>query len=62
MSRPYENLKLSEAATGDVLENKMLLKASQMSQEKTCVEKTVNQVLSCEICKLFKNSYFEEHL
>ena len=31
------NLKLSEAATGDVLYNKVFLKISQMSQEKTFV-------------------------
>ena len=30
------NLKLSEAATGDVLENKVLLKISQISRETAC--------------------------
>ena len=28
----------------------------------TLLKKTPTQVLSCEICKLFKNNYFEEHL
>ena len=32
-----ENLKLSEAATRDVLQNKVLLKISQISQKITCV-------------------------
>ena len=64
------NLNLSEVATGDVLGNKVALKMSQISQEKTCAgvsyatlsKNTLTQVLSCEICKLFKNNYFEEHL
>ena len=25
-------------------------------------KKTPTQVLSCEVCKTFKNTYFEEHL
>ena len=26
------------------------------------IKKTSTQVLSCEICEIFKNTYFEEHL
>ena len=26
------------------------------------LKKTPTKVLSCEVCKLFKNNYFEEHL
>ena len=37
----------------------MCLKVSQISQENACVGV---QVLSCEICEIFKKTYFEEHL
>ena len=55
----------------------VFLNNSQNSQERTCVgvslklqfwetatllKKTLTQVFSCQICKLFKNNYFEEHL
>ena len=72
------NLKLSEAATGDVLLNKTFLKILLILQEKPVLEslfnkvtvlgawnfikKTLTQVISCENCKHFKNNYFEEHL
>ena len=54
------------------------LKISQTSQENTCVgvffmklqafslqvfqKETPTQVLSCEVCETFKNTYFEEYL
>ena len=45
---------------------KAVLKNSQYSQENTCVrvpeKETPTQVFSCEYCKIFKNTYFEEHL
>ena len=41
----------SKTATGGVLLKKVLLKILQ-----------IPQVLSCEIRKNFKNTYFEEHL
>ena len=28
---------------------------------KTFIKETPTQVFSCEICKMFKNTYFEEH-
>ena len=56
----------SEAATGGVLLKKVFLKISQISQENTCVDdyskETPIQEIPCEICKFFKNKYFEKHL
>ena len=37
----------------------MCLKFSQILQEKACVGALV---LSCEICEIFKKTYFEEHV
>ena len=65
------NLKMSEATTGDVLWNKVFLKHSQISLEKTCV--VVSFWLSCSsedlfshtcafLWNFFKNNYFEEHV
>ena len=31
-------------------------------QPASFLKKTLTQVLSCEICETFKNTYFEEHL
>ena len=39
----------------------MFLKISQISQENNCVGLSKTGV-SCEICKMFKNTYFKEHL
>ena len=57
---------------------KLFLKISQYSPENVCVgifvsknavlqpatflKETPTQNVSCEFCKIFKNSYFEEHL
>ena len=41
------------AATGGVLRKKVFLKISQ---------ETPIQVFFCEICEIFKNIYFKEHL
>ena len=54
---------------------KMYLKISQISQETTYEsllnkaaglelyqKETLTQLLSCEICEIFKNAYFEDHL
>ena len=53
---------------------KVFLKISQISQENTCVgvffskveckfiKKRDSQETFCEICEIFKNAYFEEHL
>ena len=41
----------TEATTGGALLKKAFLKISQYSQ-----------AFSCEYCKIFKNTYFEEHL
>ena len=40
---------------------KLLLKFAQHSQENTCVGAPI-QMFSYEFCKIFKNTYFEEHL
>ena len=34
----------------------------QLWEPATLLKKAPTQVFSCEICKLFKNNYFEEHL
>ena len=62
----------AEAATRGVLRKKMFLKISQNSQENPCArvsfltnfvkKKTLAQVFSCEFCKMFKNTCFEEHV
>ena len=46
---------------------KDFLKILQNSKENTCLgvsflKKRLQQVISCEIWKIFKNTYFEEHL
>ena len=43
----------------------MFLKISQISQENTgnfSEKETPTQLFSCEICEIFKNTYFEEHI
>ena len=91
------NLKLSEAATGDLMLKEVFLKRRTGVTEPavhrfsiqnrsflkihrkrpvlkslfnkvavlgsaTLLRKTPTQMLSCEICEIFKNNYFEEHL
>ena len=59
-----------EAATGGVLQKKVFTKISQISQETPVLglglqlyyKETPTQVFSCEICEIFKNTYFEEYL
>ena len=46
------------AAAGGVLYKEVLVKVLQISQEK----ESPTQVFSCQICEIFKNSNFEEHL
>ena len=46
---------------------KLFLKITQYSQENTCgvffqQKEVATQVFSCEYCKIFKKTYFEEHL
>ena len=46
---------------------KLFLKITQYSQENTCgvsfqQKEIATQVFSCEYCKIFKKTYFEEHL
>ena len=48
----------TEAAAGGVLYKEVLVKVLQISQEK----ESPTQVFSCQICEIFKNSNFEEHL
>ena len=54
----------SEAPTGGVLKGPVLRYfAILYSQENTSVWASFpTQVFSCEYCKIFKNTYFEEHL
>ena len=66
------NLYIPEAATGGVLQKKMFLKISQNPHQNTCArvsifcnfikKETLAQVLSCEFCESFKNTFFTEHL
>ena len=57
-------LYLSEAASGAVLKEVVFLSILQISQENIYVEVdgSPTQVFSCGICKIFNNTYFEEHL
>ena len=46
---------------------RLFLKITQYSQENTCgaffqQKEVATQVFSCEYCKHFKKTYFEEHL
>ena len=49
-------LKLSEAATGDVL-SKMFLKISQISQENTCVGVFLKNVPVLKACNFIKKDF-----
>ena len=60
---------ISEAVVCRCSSKWVFLKVSQIPQETTCVESPFNkvagpetstQVFSCEICEIFKNSYFTE--
>ena len=51
-----------ETVTGGVLQKKVFLKISTNSQENVCARvsfliKTLAQVLSCEFCENFKNTF-----
>ena len=51
---------IPETATGGV--KKVLLKISQISQKNTCTRLSfIKQEISCEFCKIFKNTWFTEH-
>ena len=54
----------TEEVTGGVLEEKVFLEISLNSQEngKIPLPEALAQVLSCEFCKIFKNTFFTEHL
>ena len=58
----------TEAATGAILLKKVFLKISLNSQENTCARVSfligtfLAQGFSCEFCKIFKNTFFTEHL
>ena len=65
-----EHMKLTDAAIGSVLKEKVFLEISQNSHENTCNrvqacnvirKETLAQVFSCEFCEVFKNT-FTEHL
>ena len=47
----------TEAATGSILLKKCVLKGQQLYWKEISI-----QVFSCEICKIFKNTYFEEYM
>ena len=75
--KKYEYLKIwvfeqqnAEAAIRDVLNKKTFLKISQNSRESTCArvsflvlsdKRDSGQMLSCEFCEFFKNTFFTEH-
>ena len=44
---------VAEAATKDVLQENVFLKI---------LKETPRQVFSCDVCKIFMKTYFEEHL
>ena len=52
-----DELFLSKVANGGVLLKQVFLKISHISQENTFESPT--QVFSCEICKIYKDTYFE---
>ena len=59
------NLKLAEAAAGDLsqsIKQVVLKNFANIWGPATLLKKTPTQVFSCEIYKVFKNYYFEEHL
>ena len=65
-----EHMKLTDAAIGSVLKEKVFLEISQDSHENTCNrvqacnvirKETLAQVFSCGFCEVFKNT-FTEHL
>ena len=57
---------MTEAATRGVLCKKVFLEISQNSQENNCARdsgtETLAQVFSGEFCKIYKNTFFTEHL
>ena len=60
-------IRSTEAATGDVLSEKVFLEILQNSKENTCTcnfikKETLTQMFSCEFCEISKNTFFTEHL
>ena len=49
-------LKISQTSQAPLFNKVVVLRACNF------VKETPTQMLSCEICEIFKNSYFEEHL
>ena len=73
----FSVFQFKEAATGGIFQKKVFTKISQISQEYTCfgvsfqkrcrppatlLKRDSKQLFSCEICEIFKNTYFEEYL
>ena len=52
----------TEPTTGGVLLKKVLLEASQNSQENTCARASFLIKLQAEACKISKNTFFTKHL
>ena len=69
-------IKLSEEATGGVLQENVFLEILQNSQENTCTrvsfliklqanfikKETLAQVFPCEFCEISQSTFFAEHL
>ena len=58
---PGKFMNFSEAATEGVLRKKLYLKTLQYSQERF-QKQTPTQEFSSAYCKIFENTFFEEHL
>ena len=59
---PLQNMRSWIKFTGKNLCWSLFLIKLQLWEPATLLKKAPTQVFSCEICKLFKNNYFEEHL
>ena len=56
------NLRLSEATTGDILQKKVFLENSKISQENTCVGVCFYKVEILRACCIFKKDFNADSL
>ena len=54
------NFQSAEAATGDVLLEKLFLELSENSQEKTCAR--VSFLIKLQACEISKKTFYTEYL
>ena len=67
-NKNFQKIFQIESSRSEVFLKKVLLNISQISQENTCVtvsfliklikKETLAQLFSCEICEIFKNTFF----